>query len=72
MSDCHANGFDAQAVWGWNGNGPYKITNNYLEASTEVVGVRRRGSEHPELRAEDIEIRGTTSRVRWHGKVGRG
>ena len=35
VSDCHALGFDAQAVWGWNGNGPYKITNNYLEATTE-------------------------------------
>jgi hypothetical protein len=37
VSECHAD-IDAQAVWGWNLNGPVKIAGNYLEASTEVTG----------------------------------
>ena len=28
---------DTQALCGWNGPGPYTITNNYLEAGTEIV-----------------------------------
>src|SRR3954453_8711168 len=28
---------DTQAIAGWNGPGPYKIINNYLEAGTETV-----------------------------------
>ena len=35
ISDCKADGQDAQAVAGWNGPGPFKIVNNYLEASGE-------------------------------------
>ncbi|HEV8510995.1 MAG TPA: hypothetical protein VGQ48_11150, partial [Gemmatimonadales bacterium] len=31
LSACHANGSDAQAIAGWNGPGPFKIVNNYLE-----------------------------------------
>ena len=30
-------GQDTQAIAGWNGPGPYKILNNYLEAGTEIV-----------------------------------
>ena len=37
ISDIKASGFDAQAIAGWNGPGPFTITNNYLEASTENV-----------------------------------
>jgi len=37
LSECHANGQDAQAICGWNGPGPFKIVNNYLEASGENV-----------------------------------
>ena len=35
IADCKGNGFDAQAIGGWNGPGPYLITNNYLEGSGE-------------------------------------
>jgi len=35
ISDIKASGIEAQAIAGWNGPGPYLITNNYLEASTE-------------------------------------
>lgn len=37
ISNCHGVGFDAQAICGWNGPGPFKIINNYLEASGENV-----------------------------------
>jgi len=32
-----ANGQDSQAIAGWNGPGPYAITNNYLEAAGENI-----------------------------------
>jgi len=37
ITDIHGIGFDTQAICGWNGPGPYNITNNYLEASGENV-----------------------------------
>src|SRR5690606_10819717 len=37
ISDCHAKGFDSQAIVGWNGPGPFKIVNNYLEGAGENV-----------------------------------
>jgi hypothetical protein len=35
ISEIKAVGFDAQAIAGWNGPGPFTIENNYLEASGE-------------------------------------
>lgn len=37
ISDCHAKGFDSQAICGWNGPGPYLIENNYLEGAGENI-----------------------------------
>jgi hypothetical protein len=37
LVNCHAAGYDAQAVGGWNGPGPYLIENNELVGSTENV-----------------------------------
>jgi hypothetical protein len=37
ISDIHAVGFDTQAVGGWNGPGPIRIINNYLEAAGENI-----------------------------------
>ena len=42
VENCYISGFfstwqDTQAIAGWNGPGPFKILNNYLEASTETV-----------------------------------
>ncbi len=37
VSECHDNGFDSQAVASWGGTGPFRIENNYLEASGENV-----------------------------------
>ena len=37
ISDIHGVGFDTQAICGWNGPGPFTITNNYLEAAGENI-----------------------------------
>lgn len=37
VSECHAKGFDAQGVGGWNGGGPFLIENNRIEASGQAV-----------------------------------
>ena len=37
ISDIHAIGADTQAICGWNGPGPFTITNNYLEAAGENI-----------------------------------
>jgi len=44
LSDFKEVGADSQAICGWNGPGPFKIVNNYLEGAGEnviVVGVAR-------------------------------
>ena len=37
ISDCHAKGFDSQAIEGWNGPGPFLIENNFLSGAGENV-----------------------------------
>jgi hypothetical protein len=37
ISDFKSTVQDAQAICGWNGSGPFQITNNYLEASGENI-----------------------------------
>ena len=37
VSNIHGIGFDTQAIAGWNGPGPLKIINNYLEGAGENV-----------------------------------
>lgn len=69
VSDCHSRGIDAQAIWGWNGRGPYKIVNNHLEASSEVFGF---GGADPAIQGlvpSDIEFRRNylTRPMSWKG-----
>jgi len=56
VSECHS-GFDAQAVSGWNGPGPFKITNNYLEGAAENISFGGADPSIPGLIPSDIEIR---------------
>jgi hypothetical protein len=37
ISDIRAVGFDSQAIAGWNGAGPFRIVNNYIEAAGENI-----------------------------------
>ncbi|MBA3767686.1 MAG: hypothetical protein H0W99_12010, partial [Acidobacteria bacterium] len=60
ISEFHSKGFDAQAIWGWNGPGPFKIINNYLEASGENLGFGGAVPGVVGLIPSDIEIRRNT------------
>jgi hypothetical protein len=60
LSECHARDRDAQAIGGWGGTGPYRIENNYLEGSGEVIMF---GGADPALNGvspSDITIRGNS------------
>ena len=56
ISDMHVRGFDSQAILGYNGPGPFKIVNNYLEGAGENIMF---GGADPVIRnlvPSDIEI----------------
>lgn len=57
IADCHQNGSDSQAVAGWNGPGPFKIFNSYLEAASENVIFGGADPSIAGLIPGDIEIR---------------
>jgi PKD repeat protein len=57
ISQCHGVGFDTQAIAGWNGPGPFKIVNNYLEASGENVMFGGADPHITDLVPSDIEFR---------------
>ena len=57
LSECHASGFDSQAISGWNGPGPFKIVNNYLEGAGENVMFGGADPKIANLTPSDIEIR---------------
>jgi len=61
--DCHVSdwkgvGQDTQAIAGWNGAGPFKITNNYLEGAGENILFGGAPVRVTGLIPSDIEIRG--------------
>jgi hypothetical protein len=58
LADFHQAGADSQAIMGWNGPGPFKIVNNYLEAAGENLVF---GGADPTIVnnvPSDIEVRG--------------
>ncbi|MFN0087471.1 MAG: BACON domain-containing protein, partial [Blastocatellia bacterium] len=57
ISDCHEVGVDSQAIGGWNGPGPFKIVNNYLEGAGENVIFGGSDPMIPNLTPSDIEFR---------------
>lgn len=61
-----ANG-DSQAIAGWNGPGPFKIVNNFLEAASENIMFGGSDPSIGQLVPSDIEIRGnlSTKRLSW-------
>lgn len=66
----HSVGFDAQAISGINGPGPFKIINNYLEASGENILFGGAAPAIPDLVPSDIEIRGNYFYKPWSWRVG--
>jgi hypothetical protein len=57
ISDIHGLGFDTQAICGWNGPGPFRIINNYLEAAGENVLFGGADPKIADLSPSDIEFR---------------
>lgn len=57
VSNCHGVGFDTQAVCGWNGPGPFKIVNNYLEGAGENFMIGGADPTITGLIGADIEFR---------------
>jgi hypothetical protein len=53
-------GRDSQAIWMHNGPGPYTITNNYLEASGEIILTGGASIKIPNCIPSDILIDGNT------------
>jgi hypothetical protein len=69
ISECHSRDGDSQAILGYNGPGPFKILNNYLEAGHEVIAFGGADPSIPNLVPSDIEIRGNyvTRPLSWKG-----
>ena len=57
LAECHAKGFDSQAICGWNGPGPFKIVNNFLEGAGEIVMFGGADPSIANLTPSDIEVR---------------
>jgi hypothetical protein len=57
VNECHDKAYDSQAIWGWNGPGPFHIENNYLEGSGENVGFGGAVPAIPNLVPSDVIIR---------------
>jgi Right handed beta helix region len=56
VSDFKQRGFDTQALLAYNGSGPFKIANNYLEAAGENIMFGGADSAAASLVPADIEI----------------
>jgi uncharacterized protein (TIGR03437 family) len=57
ISDCKDIGFDSQAIGSWNGPGPFKIVNNYLEGAGENIIFGGGDPQITNLVPSDIEFR---------------
>ncbi len=57
VTEIHVAGFDSQAILGYNGPGPFKITNNFLEASGENIMFGGSDPSSKAMSPSDIEIR---------------
>jgi hypothetical protein len=57
LGECHGNGFDSQAIVGWNGPGPFKIVNNTLQGVGENIMFGGADPAIVQLIPSDIEIR---------------
>jgi biofilm PGA synthesis N-glycosyltransferase PgaC len=67
FADFKEEGGDSQAIGGWNGPGPFRIANNYLEAAGENVMFGGADPAIADLVPADIEITGNhlAKPLRW-------
>jgi hypothetical protein len=70
IAEIKAVGQDAQAIGGWNGPGPFSITNNYLEAAGENLMFGGADPSVPGLVPSDITIAGNhfAKQPSWRGE----
>lgn len=57
ITECHGQGYDTQAIAGWNGPGPYRIFNNMLAGAGENILFGGVDPAIADLVPSDIEIR---------------
>lgn len=57
ISECHGRAMDSQAIAGWNGTGPYRIEDNFLEGAGENVMFGGASPSVPNSLPRDIVIR---------------
>jgi hypothetical protein len=57
LSDCHGKGSETQGIGGWNGSGPWKVENNYVEGGTIGMLVGGADPKIVGLVPSDIEVR---------------
>jgi hypothetical protein len=71
ISDVKTVGQDSQAICGWNGPGPYRIENNYLEAAGENVMFGGSTPAIPNLVPSNITLRRNhfTKNLAWRNAV---
>lgn len=65
-------GQDSQALCGWDGAGPFMITDNFLEAGSENIMFGGADNRGPDYNPSDILIEGNTlsKNLAWKGKWG--
>jgi hypothetical protein len=70
ISGIKALGQDSQAIAGWNGPGPYRIENNYLEAAGENFMLGGADPRIPGLVTEDVVFRRNhlSKPLEWRGQ----
>ena len=71
IAECKHHGQDAQAIAGFNGPGPFRIINNYIESSTENIMFGGSDPRTPNLVPSDIEIRRNhiTKQLAWRKPI---
>jgi hypothetical protein len=57
VAEWHGQGFDTQAMCGWNGPGPFKIVNNYIAGAGENLLFGGADTSIANMTPSDIEIR---------------
>ena len=57
IDECHIHGADSQAICSWDGPGPFKIVNNFLEGGAENIMFGGAKNSAETMVPSDIEIR---------------
>jgi hypothetical protein len=70
ISEIHGTSTDSQAIFSWNGPGPYNIINNYLEGASENLAFGNGEGTHLVARNVVVKRNYLAKPVAWRGKWG--